>query len=666
MKVTRIGLHITLLLIILLALGASSLQARADASAERVLVKFREGVSAQERGEVHRQAGGTEVDTIPRIDVYVVAVPPGQGAEKAQVYARNPNVLFAEQDHLAQAVETPNDPSMSSQWGLQKVQAPSAWDLAKSNTSISIAVLDTGVDLAHPDLSAKVVASANFTDSATANDVYGHGTHVAGIAAAATNNGLGVAGLGYNATVLNVKVLGDNGSGSYSWVANGVIWAADNGAQVINMSLGGSSASSTLESAVNYAWSKGVVVVAAAGNNGNTVPFYPAYYSNVIAVAATDNVDQLASFSTRGDWVDAAAPGVTIYSTLINNSYGYKSGTSMASPHVAGLAALVFTQVTDGNGNGLLNDEARAKILSTCDAISATGVGCGRINAYRAVQTSAPTPPPPAPTTGAIAGKVTDAATGASLAGATVTDGTRTATTDASGNYTIAGVPEGSYTVGASASGYISAHQTVAVVAGQTAAASFALATAPAAPAISGVVTDATNGAAIAGATVSDGTRSATTDATGAYAIANVPAGTYTVSASASGYTSVSQSVTVGTSSTASVNFALTRPMWVNSITFKVLGKGIKNLRMDVKVVNWRGDPMANAQVTMEVDCTCSVGIWTFTGTTGSNGTVSFVIQKAATGTYTATVTKLFAGQGGNTWDRDPDKGVTSESYTLK
>ena len=130
------------------------------------------------------------------------------------------------------------------------------------------------------------------------DDVYGHGTHVAGIAAAMTNNGIGVAGLGYTSTIMNVKVLGDTGSGAYSGIASGIIWAADNGAEIINMSLGGSSTSSTLEDAINYAWSKGVVVVAAAGNSGNTTPFYPAYYTNCIAVAATDAND-------------AKAPGLT-------------------------------------------------------------------------------------------------------------------------------------------------------------------------------------------------------------------------------------------------------------------------------------------------------------------------------------------------------------------
>jgi len=143
----------------------------------------------------------------------------------------------------------------------------------------------------HEDLTGKVVAAKNFTTSRTTDDKYGHGTHVAGIAAAVTNNSKGVAGAGVNCSLMNGKVLGDNGSGAYSWLINGIIWAADNGANVSNMSLSGSSESQALLDAVNYAWGKGVVLVAAAGNNGNSTPVYPAFYDNVIAVAATDQND---------------------------------------------------------------------------------------------------------------------------------------------------------------------------------------------------------------------------------------------------------------------------------------------------------------------------------------------------------------------------------------
>ena len=186
-----------------------------------------------------------------------------------------------------------------------------------------------------------------------------------------------------------MKVLGDGGSGLYSWVASGITWAADNNADVINLSLTGTMASPTLQSAVDYAWSKGAVVVAAAGNSASSSPTYPASYANAMAVAATTDMDKLASFSNFGDWVDVAAPGITIYST-IPGGYGYMSGTSMASPSVAGLAALLLSVVTDTNGNGRLNDEVRSRIQANADAIPPAGIGSGRINAYRAVTGTLP------------------------------------------------------------------------------------------------------------------------------------------------------------------------------------------------------------------------------------------------------------------------------------
>jgi thermitase len=199
---------------------------------------------------------------------------------------------------------------------------------------------------------------------------------------------------------------------------------------------------------------------------------YPAYYTNCIAVAATDGNDARASWSNYGDWVDVAAPGVSIYSTLRDNDYGYKSGTSMASPHVAGLAALVFTMVGDSNGNGFLNDEVCSQIQATCDDIGVSGIGSGRINAYRAVQTGT--------ATGASVGIVTNSGDRMPVAGASVSDGVRTAVTDASGRYVISGVPAGTYTLTASAAGYSTSSQVVSVVAEQATTADFALPKLPA------------------------------------------------------------------------------------------------------------------------------------------------------------------------------------------
>jgi len=439
-----------------------------DFSPQQILVKFKPGTSLPEAAQIHRQLGGQAKETIVGIGVQVVAVPKGQVMAKAKAYSANARVAYAEPDFVAEAVGSPNDPGFGNQWGMVRIQAPEAWEVTTGSGSINVAVLDTGVDLDHPDLAAKLTSNINFSGSATADDVYGHGTHVAGIAAAMTNNGIGVAGLGCSSTIMNVKVLGDTGSGAYSWIASAIIWAADNGAEIINMSLGGSSASSALEDAINYAWGKGVVVVAAAGNGGNTTPFYPAYYVNCIAVAATDVNDARASWSNYGGWVDVAAPGVNIYSTLKDNGYGYKSGTSMASPHVAGLAALVFTSVSDANGDGKLNDEVRSRIEAACDDIGVLGIGYGRINAARAVG-SVPVLP------GGITGSVTDAGDGSPVIGATVTDGTRTATTDASGKYTIGDVPPGSYEVTASKEGYETSTGGVTVASATTVVLDFSL-----------------------------------------------------------------------------------------------------------------------------------------------------------------------------------------------
>jgi thermitase len=377
-----------------------------------ILVGFRQGTTLAQIAQLNAAHSASIIDAIPSIRVVRVRIP--AGADEGQVaaaYQRNPHVRYAELNYIAAAVNTPNDPYFTGgfQWDMVKVQAPSAWDITTGSPSVAVAILDTGVDLSHPDLQGKVVASVNFSDSSTVSDVNGHGTHLAGIVGAATNNGVGIAGLGYNTTVMNVKVMGDNGTGGYGWVAQGVVWAADHGAKVINMSLGAQFGSTTLEDAINYAWGKGVVIVAAAGNDASSTPFYPAAYPNVIAVASTDMFDNLAPSSDFGDWVDVAAPGGNVYSTLPNNRYASLSGTSVASPHVAGVAALVFTRVVDANGDGLINDEVRSCIENNADNIGVAGIGGGRINAYKAVQCSSsaplssPTPtatatPPPAPT----------------------------------------------------------------------------------------------------------------------------------------------------------------------------------------------------------------------------------------------------------------------------
>ncbi len=282
------------------------------------------------------------------------------------------------------AVMASKDDYSGRQWAIPKTMVPQAWEVTSGEASVVIAVLDTGIDKEHEDLAGKVIAEINFTNSPTTDDIYGHGTHIAGIIAAAANNGVGVAGLAYNCRLLNVKVADDHGSFDSSAAAKGIRWAVEHGAEVINISLLSTEPSRDMEEAINYAWSKGVVVVAAAGNFIGVKIAYPAYYSNCLAVAATDSNDCVASWSSQGDWVDIAAPGVDIYSTLPGNRYDSRSGTSMAAAHVSGLAGLLFVMVSDKNGNGFVNDEVRAAIEGSCDAVDISAVN-GRINAFHAV-----------------------------------------------------------------------------------------------------------------------------------------------------------------------------------------------------------------------------------------------------------------------------------------
>jgi subtilisin family serine protease len=274
------------------------------------------------------------------------------------------------------------------------INADDAWGLCSVDAKqVTIAIVDTGVDLDHPDLKANLLSGYDYVDGdAVPEDGEGHGTNVAGIAAAALN-GIRVAGVAPTARLLPVRVLDDSGSGYVSDIASGIVYAADR-AQVLNLSLGSASSSQTMLNAINYAANtRGRLVVAAAGNCGDSdypyngcsyvnQPLYPAAYSNVMAVAATTSSDVRASFSNKGTYVDIAAPGSSIYNTYYGNSYTYGSGTSQATPHVAGLAALVWAK-----NPGYTAAQVRSRITSTAVDLGATGVdtsfGAGRIDVER-------------------------------------------------------------------------------------------------------------------------------------------------------------------------------------------------------------------------------------------------------------------------------------------
>ncbi|MFZ5816854.1 MAG: S8 family serine peptidase [Bacillota bacterium] len=376
-------------------LRSAQVDLSAPAAPGQFLVQFAPGISAAERSRIAAQMGATIINRVAALDTEVLEFPAlkanagPRAAEQLLVRLRkNPNVLMAEPNYIYTVNWVPNDPGLSQQWAWEKINAYNYWDTNQGSSSVVIAVVDTGVQLNHPDLSSKLVPGYNFVSGNTnPEDGNGHGTHVAGTAAAITNNSTGGAGTCPNCKIMPVKVLNDSGSGTLDAVANGIIWAADNGAHVINLSLGASSGASTLENAVNYAWNKGAFLACAAGNSNTSSPSYPAYYDRCFAVAATDSADQRAWFSNYGTWVEVAAPGVDIYSTWINSSYNTISGTSMATPHVAGQAGLLASL-------GMSNSQIWNEIMNTAEPISGTGTlwTGGRIRLTAGG--GDPTPPP--------------------------------------------------------------------------------------------------------------------------------------------------------------------------------------------------------------------------------------------------------------------------------
>ena len=335
-------------------------------------------------------------------------------------YRNDPNVELIEPNYLYTATApldappafvppafVPNDELLDEQWAWATVDAFDAWDVTRGSADAIVAVIDSGVQTDHPDLDDHMLAGYDFVDDDNdPGDLNGHGTHVAGTIAAETDNGTGVAGMCPNCSILPLRALNRFGSGSLADIASAIIYATDNGADVINLSLGGAS-SQTMEQAIDYAWNNGVFVTCAAGNSGRERPEYPAALNNCVAVAATSENDARAGFSNYGSYVELAAPGDRIVSTYTDGRYTRFSGTSMAAPHVAGLAGLLASQ-------GLSNDQIRSRLCDTADAISGTGSAwtCGRINAFAAVGNSAPSPAPsptPSPTPSPATGQPTAA-----------------------------------------------------------------------------------------------------------------------------------------------------------------------------------------------------------------------------------------------------------------
>jgi thermitase len=375
--------------------------------------------------------GANQSDVVQQLGVHILKVPESKRARVLNALKRNPDIEFVEPNYLVKPALVPNDSYYSSEWHLPKIQAAQAWDLSTGTNAVIVAILDTGIDATHPELAAKLVPGWNFYDNnADTSEVYRHGTAVAGTAAAASNNGTGVASLAWNCLIMPIRVSDPNGYGSTLAMSQGLIWAADHGARVANISYG-VTGSATVTSAAEFFQSKNGVVTVSAGNEST----FDASTDNpsVLTVSGTDTTDVLASWSNTGNNIDLAAPGVSIVTTGGGGTYVAGTGTSFSAPIVAGVAALVISA-----NPSLTAVQVQDILKQNADDLGAPGFdtsfGFGRVNAYRAVLAAtsvAPTPPDTtapsvtitAPTPGStVSGTVTISVSAADNVGITQVD----------------------------------------------------------------------------------------------------------------------------------------------------------------------------------------------------------------------------------------------------
>ncbi|GID96705.1 hypothetical protein Adi01nite_61170 [Amorphoplanes digitatis] len=312
-----------------------------------------------------------------------VDVPADQVTEAADALRADPAVAYVERDQVARmAAVTPNDPSYSSQWGIARTDVGRAWETTRGAGGVVVAVVDTGVRKL-PDFAGRVLPGRDFVNhDSNADDDQGHGTMAAGVIAASGDNGVGIAGICWNCKILPVKVLGATGSGSYSDIAEGIRWSADQGADIINLSLGGTEDSRLLRDAVAYAAGKGALVIAAAGNSGSSKPNYPAAVPGALAVGASTAEDARYSWSNYGSgWVDIAAPGCNPAQER-GGAVSQFCGTSSASPFVAGIAALLASTTPTPSAETI-----RTALTTSATKISGGWVaaGSGRVDAAAAL-----------------------------------------------------------------------------------------------------------------------------------------------------------------------------------------------------------------------------------------------------------------------------------------
>jgi subtilisin family serine protease len=357
-----------------------------------LIVKLRKGVPSARGRALIKSQGGSPAGEIPQLRLQRLRVPEKARLALQQNMSRFHEVEWVEPNALLPPAMVPNDPEYPQSWHLPAIAAPDAWDLTTGTPAIVVAILDSGVDPGHPDLAAKLVPGHNFYDgNADTSDVFGHGTKVAGAAAAATGNGLGVASIGWQTSIMPIRVTGTDGWASAWAIAQGLTHAVDHGARVMNLSFGGLGGSSTVVNAAEYVAANGGVVVVSSGNCGCVEAIPPS--EALLTVGATDQNDALISGSSRGDHVDLTAPGAAIPTTVRGGGYSSGTGTSYSAPVVSGLIALMLAA-----DSALTAPEVEDLLASTALDLGSPGwdpsFGKGRVDAYEAVLAAAGGEPP--------------------------------------------------------------------------------------------------------------------------------------------------------------------------------------------------------------------------------------------------------------------------------
>jgi thermitase len=583
-------------------------------------------------------------------NVHVLQVPPGIRDLISKALAAHGLVDYVEPNRIRKInVTSPNDASYSSQWALTTIKALKAWSyvpnryltsLTAGTGRVKVAVLDTGADCTHPDFkniggtstdsafggqllfasSQALIATTVASPACSWQDDHGHGTHTAGTVAAATQNAAGVASIGYAVQVIVYKVLDKDGSGPDSTIATAIRAAADAGAQVISMSLGASGYSQTLQSAINYAWQRNALVVAAAGNTGDSTLQYPGAANHALGVAATDSTNSRASFSSYGNWVKIAAPGVSILSTLPTYgttigglNYGSLSGTSMATPHVAGLAGLVA--LTNPN----ISAAAIAQRIQR--SAQAGNGGWDQFRAYGVIDAAAAVSGAVSgATAGSLTGQVVDSA-GLPLSGIVVMANGQGFSTASDGLFRIANLPGGTYGLTASGGAFAPVSMQAAVVNGADTmltvrmgvlAGHFSGAVTVSGTALGGAVVEALSGGLIQGTSV--------TDANGVYHL-YLPAGTYDLRASATGDINASvNGQSVGGGASATVNLAISKLGNISGVVKDSSGAGVGNAAVDISGASFSAGATTDAAGNFTT-VGLPAGTYTVTAVSGANTT---------------------------------------------